>query len=99
MATMIRDLKIGGASVEDARPCGLLCLRRAKQRIRQLFTQERVAISAGSFPMDVGATNRASLPHTEKHQCRSMCTANMIKKSSMVSRDGALTKTMSLAGT
>lgn len=53
----------------------------------------------GSFPMDVGATSRASLPHTEKHQCRSMCTANLIKKSSMVSRDGALTKTMSLAGT
>lgn len=54
---------------------------------------------SGQFPDGRGATSRAFLPHTEKHQCRSMCTANLIKKSSMVSRDGALTKTMSLAGT
>lgn len=30
--------------------------------------------------------------HTEKHQCRSMCTANSMKKSSMASRDGGVDK-------
>lgn len=34
------------------------------------------------------ATSPASLPHTDKHQCRSMCRANSMKKSSIASRDG-----------
>src|SRR5215813_8473243 len=48
-ATMIRDLMIGGASVEDALTLWASLLREAKQRIGPLFTQERVAISAGQF--------------------------------------------------
>src|SRR5262252_8011591 len=46
---MIRDLMIGGASVEDALTLWASLLREAKQRIRPLFTQDRVAISAGQF--------------------------------------------------
>src|ERR1700752_1668974 len=46
---MIRDLMIGGASVEDALTLWASSLRDAKQRIRPLFTQERVAASAGQF--------------------------------------------------
>jgi SRSO17 transposase len=46
---MIRDLMIGGASVEDALALWAFSLREAKQRIRPLFTQERVAASAGQF--------------------------------------------------
>lgn len=46
---MIRDLMIGGASVEDTLTLWASLLREAKQRIRPLFTQERVAISAGQF--------------------------------------------------
>ena len=48
-ATMIRDLMIGGASVEDMLTLWASSLREAKQRMRPLFTQERVAISAGQF--------------------------------------------------
>src|SRR6478735_1266735 len=48
-ATMIRDLMIGGASVEDTLTLWASSLRDAKQRIRPLFTQERVAASAGQF--------------------------------------------------
>jgi SRSO17 transposase len=48
-ATMIRDLMIGGASVEDALTLWASLLREAKQRIGPLFTQKRVAISAGQF--------------------------------------------------
>src|SRR6185436_20087538 len=48
-ATMIRDLMIGGASVEDTRTLWASSLRDVKQRIRPLFTQERVAASAGQF--------------------------------------------------
>src|SRR3974377_255647 len=44
---MIRDLMIGGASVEDTLTLWASSLRDAKQRIRRLFTQERVAASAG----------------------------------------------------
>src|ERR1700748_1695488 len=44
---MIRDLMIGGASVEDTLTLWASSLRDAKQRIRPLFTQERVAASAG----------------------------------------------------
>jgi SRSO17 transposase len=46
---MIRDLMIGGASVEDTLTLWASSLRDAKQRIRPLFTQERVAASAGQF--------------------------------------------------
>src|SRR4249920_4139322 len=46
---MIRDLMIGGASVEDMLTLWASSLREAKQRMRPLFTQERVAISAGQF--------------------------------------------------
>jgi SRSO17 transposase len=48
-ATMIRDLMIGGASVEDTLTLWACLLREAKQRIRPLFTQDRVAISVGQF--------------------------------------------------
>ncbi|MET4214640.1 hypothetical protein ABIB95_009499 [Bradyrhizobium sp. LA2.1] len=48
-ATMIRDLIIGGASVEDTLTLWASSLRDAKQRIRPLFTQERVAAAAGQF--------------------------------------------------
>jgi len=46
---MIRDLMIGGASVEDTLTQWASSLREAKQRIRPLFTQERVAVSAWRF--------------------------------------------------
>jgi SRSO17 transposase len=46
---MIRDLMIGGASVEDTLTQWASSLRDIKQRIRPLFTQERVAASAGQF--------------------------------------------------
>ena len=40
---MIRDLMTGGASVEDTLTLWASSLRDVKQRIRPLFTQERVA--------------------------------------------------------
>src|SRR5258706_11781865 len=46
---MIRDLMIGGASVEDTLTLWASSLREVKQRIRPLFTQRRVAASAGEF--------------------------------------------------
>src|SRR5499427_1535385 len=46
---MIRDLMIGGASVENALTLWALSLRDAKQRIRPLFTQERLAASAAQL--------------------------------------------------
>src|SRR6516165_1537424 len=46
---MIRDLMIGGASVEDTLTLWASSLRDVKERIRPLFTQERVATSAGQF--------------------------------------------------
>src|SRR5215831_8034848 len=46
---MIRDLMIGGASVENALRLWASSLRDVKQRIRPLFTQGRVAASAGQF--------------------------------------------------
>src|SRR3954462_11744910 len=49
MVTMIRDLMIGGASVEDTLTLWASSLRDVKQRIRRLFTQERVAACAGQF--------------------------------------------------
>jgi len=46
---MIRDLMIGGASVEDTLTLWASSLRAVKQRIGPLFTQQRVAASAGQF--------------------------------------------------
>jgi SRSO17 transposase len=46
---MIRDLMIVGASVEDTLTLWASSLRDVKQRIRRLFTQERVAAAAGQF--------------------------------------------------
>ena len=46
---MIWDLMIGGASIEDTLSLWAASLREAKQRIRPLFTQDRVASSAGQF--------------------------------------------------
>lgn len=46
---MIQDMMIGGASVEDTLALWVASLRDAKRRIRPLFTQERVAASAGWF--------------------------------------------------
>src|SRR4029077_15774483 len=46
---MIRDLMIGGASVENTLTLWASSLRDVNQRIRPLFTQERVAASAGEF--------------------------------------------------
>lgn len=46
---MIRDLMIGGASVEDMLALWASVLREGKRRLRPLFTQERVAASAGQF--------------------------------------------------
>ena len=46
---MIRDLMTGGASVEDTLTLWASSLRDVKQRIRRLFTQQRVATSAWQF--------------------------------------------------
>jgi SRSO17 transposase len=46
---MIRDLMIGGTSVENTLTLWASSLRDAKQRIRPLFTQDRVAASVGQF--------------------------------------------------
>ena len=46
---MIWDMTSGGASVEDTLSLWAQGLRDAKQRIRSLFTQERVAASAWQF--------------------------------------------------
>lgn len=46
---MVQDLLTGGASVEDVLALWAASLREAKQRIRPLFTQDRVAASAGRF--------------------------------------------------
>lgn len=46
---MIRDMMIGGASVEETLELWASSLREIKERIRPLFTQERVAASAGRF--------------------------------------------------
>jgi SRSO17 transposase len=46
---MIQDLMIRGASIEDTLSLWASSLRNAKQRIRPLYTQERVAASANRF--------------------------------------------------
>ena len=48
-ATLLRDMMIGGASVEDTVGLWAQGLRDAKRRIRPLFTQDRVAASACRF--------------------------------------------------
>ena len=46
---MIQNLMTGGASIEDTLTLWASSLREAKRRIRPLFTQDRVATSAGQF--------------------------------------------------
>ena len=46
---MIQNLMTGGASIEDTLALWAASLREAKRRIRPLFTQNRVAMSAGQF--------------------------------------------------
>jgi SRSO17 transposase len=46
---MIQDLMTGGASIEDTLAFWAASLRAAKQRMRPLFTQDRVAASANQF--------------------------------------------------
>src|SRR6202167_4934050 len=46
---MIQDMMNGGASVEDTLELWASSLRDVKGRIRRLFTQDRVAASAGDF--------------------------------------------------
>jgi SRSO17 transposase len=46
---MIQNLMTGGASTEHTLMLWASSLREAKRRIRPLFTQDRVAISAGQF--------------------------------------------------
>jgi SRSO17 transposase len=46
---MIQNLMTGGASIEDMLSLWATSLRDAKRRIRPLFTQDRVAASAGQF--------------------------------------------------
>jgi hypothetical protein len=44
-----QNLMTGGASIEDTLALWASSLREAKRRIRPLFTQDRVATSAGQF--------------------------------------------------
>src|SRR3954466_1375777 len=46
---MIRRSRVAGVAVEDALELWACSLREVKRRIRPLFTQERVALSAGQF--------------------------------------------------
>src|ERR671917_1225803 len=46
---MVRRSRVAGVAVEDALALWALSLREVKRRIRPLFTQERVAVSAGLF--------------------------------------------------
>jgi len=46
---MIQDVMVCGVSIEDTLSLWAGSLREAKQRIRPLFTQDRVAASAGRF--------------------------------------------------
>src|SRR5271168_3835102 len=48
-ATMVQDMMSGGGSVEDTLELWASSLRDVKGRIRPLFTQDRVAASAGDF--------------------------------------------------
>src|SRR4051794_41206939 len=46
---MVRRSRVAGVAVEDALELWAVSLREVKRRMRPLFTQERVAISAGLF--------------------------------------------------
>src|SRR4051794_31829086 len=46
---MVRRSRVAGVAIEDALELWAVSLREVKRRIRPLFTQERVAISAGLF--------------------------------------------------
>jgi hypothetical protein len=46
---MLHAVMTGGASIEDVLSLWAASLRSAKRRLRPLFTQERVAASAGQF--------------------------------------------------
>src|ERR671917_260656 len=46
---MVRRSRVAGVAVEDALALWALSLREVKRRIRPLFTQDRVAASAGLF--------------------------------------------------
>jgi SRSO17 transposase len=46
---MVQDMMSGGGSVEDTLELWASSLRDVKGRIRPLFTQDRVAASAGDF--------------------------------------------------
>jgi len=46
---MVQNLMTGGASIEDTLALWASSLREAKRRMRPLFTQDRVATSAGQF--------------------------------------------------
>src|SRR3954466_5471322 len=46
---MIRRSRVAGVAVEDALELWASSLREVKRRIRPLFSQERVALSAGLF--------------------------------------------------
>src|SRR4051794_9804215 len=46
---MVRRSRVAGVAVEDALELWASSLREVKRRIRPLFTQERVAVSAGRF--------------------------------------------------
>src|SRR6186997_2762186 len=46
---MVRRSRVAGVAIEDALELWAVSLREVKRRIRPLFTQERVAASAGLF--------------------------------------------------
>src|SRR4051794_7931688 len=46
---MVRRSGVAGVAIEDALELWAVSLREVKRRIRPLFTQERVAVSAGQF--------------------------------------------------
>src|SRR3954469_17445623 len=46
---MVRRSRVAGVAIEDALELWAVSLREVKRRIRPLFTQERVAVSAGLF--------------------------------------------------
>lgn len=48
-------------------------------------------LGRGSF-LDELLGNERIPPHTDKNQCRSICTANWMKKSSMACREGGVDK-------
>src|SRR3954469_22990451 len=46
---MVRRTRVAGVAVEDVLELWAASLREVKRRIRPLFSQERVAVSAGLF--------------------------------------------------